>query len=246
MPADWDNFCAMAPAHPFEWSLARRVAVVIAASTCVAAVVVVTTDEATSTAGMRLARLGALGPLIASVSVLAVCGHARMRGEIAALEALGLSPWDAARGAAVAGWAFCFVTLVILVLPWADPQSLFPRFAPPIDWTIDVTRTVARSAAATILSDGTIELGARTVADGAGRPARWAAVACLAPIALSVPAWAVTPMKAMTRVASVLAAGGILVVVLHAVAAGRASTWCGLVAAVPLCAALIRARRTGG
>ena len=119
--------------HPFAWSLARRAAVVIAACACLAAVIVVTTDEATSTAGMRVARLAAMGPLLACLGVLAVCSHARLRGEIGALEALGMPPWEASRGAAVAGWAFSAVTLALLALPWVDPESLFPKFSPPID-----------------------------------------------------------------------------------------------------------------
>jgi hypothetical protein len=205
-------------------------------------VIVATTDEASNTAGMRIARLAALGPLLASLSVLAVCAHARARGEMAALEALGMAPWEAARGAAVAGWAFCAATVTVLALPWVDPESLFPRFSPSMEWVMDASGAAARSAAATVLVDGTIEIGARAIARESLGPARWAALACLVPIATCVPAWAVTPMKPVARVASILAAAGALIVVLHALAARRVGIWCGPIASVPLCASLIVAR----
>jgi hypothetical protein len=216
------------PLHPFAWSLAKRASVA--------------TDETTSTAGMRVARLAALAPLLACLSVLAVCGHARLRGEIGALEALGMPPWDAARGAALAGWAFGGVALVVLALPWVDPGSLFPRFAPPIDWVMDATGRAARSRAATVFADGTIEIGSRAVAGGTQSPARWAALACLSPMAACVPAWAVTPMRTAVRLATLLASAALLIVVLHLVASGRVGAWLGPIASVPLWAALFDAR----
>jgi hypothetical protein len=233
----------MTPADPFAWSLAKRAAVAIATAACLAAAIVMTTDEATSTAGMRIARLAAIGPLLACLGVLAVCAHARLRGEIGALEALGMAPWEASRGAALAGWMFCFATLVLLALPWVDPESLFPKFSPPIDWVMDPNGAAARSASATVLSDGAIEIGTRAMAHTPRSAARWAALACLAPIAFCVPAWAVTPMRASLRVASLLAAAALLLVVLHAVGAGRVSGGYGVFAALPLFASLVVARR---
>jgi len=106
--------------------------------------------------------------------------------------------------------------------------------------------TAARSAAATVLSDGTIEIGSRAIAHRAEGPSRWAALVCLAPLAAFVPAWAVTPMKAGRRVASLLASAALLIVVLHAVAAGRVGPWCGALAAAPLCVAMIVARKARG
>jgi hypothetical protein len=235
----------MALAHlpPFAWTLARRASVAMIVSAGLAAVIVVTTDEATSTAGMRFARLAALGPLVACLSVLSVCAHARVRGEIGALAALGMKPWEAARGAALAGWAFGLLALVPFALPWVDPGSLFPRFSPPIDWVMDASGASARSAAATVFADGAITAVRQGSARAAEVPERWAALACLAPIALSGPAWAVTPMSHGRRVASILAAGGLLIVVLHAIAAGRITALFAPVAAVPLLAASIVARR---
>jgi hypothetical protein len=73
--------------------------------------------------------------------------------------------------------------------------------------------------------------------------ARWAALACVAPLAACVPAWAVTPMRATLRLASLLAASSVLIVMLHAVAAGRVSGGYGVLASVPLWAAFVLERR---
>jgi hypothetical protein len=192
---------------------------------------------------MRLARLGALGPLLGCVSALAVCAHARARGEIGALEALGMRPWEAARGAAIAGWVFGVLSLSVFALPWADPSSLFPTFVPPIDWIVDLDGAAARSTAATVLADGTIVLAAQATARTAPSPGSAAALMCLAPMALVAPPWAVTPMRGRARAISVVLAAALLIVVLHAIAARRIGAWSGVFASVPLVVSVFAARR---
>lgn len=233
----------MSAVHPFASSLAKRVTLVSLAGACLAAAIVVATDERTSTTAMRIARLGALGPLIACLSVLAVCAHAHARGEIGALEALGMRPWEAARGAEIAGWAFGAMSLFVLALPWTDPSSLFPAFLPPLDWVMDAGGDAARSTAATVFADGTIRLAEHATARIASSPGSAAALACLIPVAFAGPAWAVTPMRGRLRVLSVSTAATLLIVVLHALAARRAAVWCGVFASAPLWAALTHARR---
>lgn len=228
---------------PFAWSLVSRTMAGTVAATCVAAAIIVATDEATSTLGMRAARLAALGPLLACLGALAVCAHARARGELGALEALGMKPWEAAHGAAVAGWACGVLATIALAMPGVDSSSLFPRFLPPIDWAMDASGASAKSSLATIFADGAIRMAQTGGGQGVHGPARWAAMACLAPIALGGPAWAVTPMRARERVGSGVAAAMLLIVVLHLIAAGRVSALWGPLAAVPLCASVIVARR---
>lgn len=230
--------------HPFAWWLARRTSAALVVCSALTSGIVVLTDEPANTMAMRLARIAALGPLLAGVSVLAVAGHARARGELVALEALGQKPWRAALGAAVAGWSFGALSLAVLMSPWADAQSLFPRLVPSIDWVIDASGSVARAGGASLFADGTIEMTSpSTVRTPAGGTA-FSAFLVLSPIALATPLWAVTPMSRSLRLASLFAATAGLVLALHLTAAGRVHGAFGALASVPLFAAVLRASRT--
>jgi len=229
--------------HPFARELARRTVAAIGTSAALAAGIMVATDETANTFAMRLARLAALTPLCAAVGILAVCAHASARGEIAALEALGAAPWEARRGAGIAGWVFGGVSLVVLASPWVDASSLFPRITPVIDWTMAADGLVARHAGLSVFADGSIEITRTRVTPVAGGPSGGAALACLAPLAFGVPAWAVTPMSKALRSGSLLATATFLVVVLHLIAADRMNAASGVLVSAPLYAALVYSRR---
>jgi hypothetical protein len=228
--------------HPFDWLLLRRSLLAAAIAAGVAASVVVTTDEATSTAAMRVARIAAFAPLIAAIAALFIVSHARSRGELRAIECLGVASWRAARGASLGAFLVAAMGTALLVSPWADAASLFPVVRSAIEWAIDPNGHAARAMGVVVSSDGSIALTARVAEQVRVAPAAWAALPCLLPIAATVSPWAVTPMSHATRGISVAAAGMAAVVCLHLVAAGRLAPSIGVVACVPLLAATVIAR----
>lgn len=210
----------------------------------VAAAVVVTTDEATSTAAMRVARMAALAPLVAALATLSVVAHARSRGELRAVECLGVPPWRAARGAAVAAAVVAALGMIALLTRWADATSLFPAVRSAVDWSIDANGRLASALGVVVSADGTIALTALAPHPARGSPAGWASLPTLAPLALFVPSWAVTPMSLAARGGSIAAAAGLAVVCLHLIAAGRVPPAWGAVTFAPLLAATTIARRS--
>lgn len=231
--------------HPFAWSLARRTLVALGASTALAAAAVVATDEPTNTAAMRIARMAALAPLLSCIAVLAVCAHARARGELRALAALGVSPWQACRGAALVGLMMGAAALVGLAGPWSDASSLFPRVLPAIGWVMSPDGYAAHFGGVTVFADGAIDVARMVPHRTPAGPGAGAALECVAPLALGVPAFAVTPMSSASRAAALLATAASLIVVLHLVAAGRLNGALGPIAGLPLFVALVSARARG-
>jgi hypothetical protein len=206
---------------------------------------VVTTDEATSTPGMRVARMAAFAPLIAAIAALSIVSHARSRGELRAVECLGVAPWRAARGASLAALIVGGSGIVVLMTPYADAASLFPLMRSAVDWTIDPSGDVAHSLGVLITSDGRIALMAQVAETARVRPAAWAALPSLAPLALAVSPWTVTPMAPALRLASVVAAGMTTVFCLHLIAAARCAPMVGVTAAIPLVVATLLGRARG-
>lgn len=209
-----------------------------------AVAIVVATDEATSTAAMRVARMAALTPLVAALATLSVVAHARSRGELRAVECLGVPPWHVARGAALAALWVGALGVSALLTRWADATSLFPAVRSAVDWTVDPNGELARAVGVVVSADGTIALTALTAHPARVTPAAWAALPSLAPLALSVPAWAVTPMTLLGRGGSIAAAAVLAVVCLHLVAVGRFPPALGAVTFAPLLAATAIARRS--
>jgi len=227
----------------FDRNLLVRALLVALVTSAVTAVVVACTDEATSTAAMRVARLAALAPVIASVSILGVVAHSVARGEVRALGALGVAPWEAARGAVAAGALVGIAGLVGLLSPWSDPSSLFPAVISVAHWTVDPAGDLARAAGAVVSSDGTVALTSSIASGHAGAPARLDAIPCIAPIALIVPGWAATPMSRLLRGVAVAASGMGAVTALHLIAASRVPPLAGSAAVIPLLASTWLARR---
>ncbi len=215
----------------------------MAAATVLTAGIVIATDEATSTAGMRLARMAALAPLITAASLLGVLLHARSRGELGALEALGATPWRATHGAAVAGAIGAAVSVVLLVSPWTDAASLFPAVHPALAWTLAPDGAAARAVGVIVRSSGAIDLTDSGAPPTLATLSPWAALPCIAPVACVVPSWAVTPMSSAARIGSVAATAMLAVTALHLVGAGRIPAAASVAVSLPLLAATILARR---
>lgn len=231
--------------HPFDWLLFRRSLLAAGVATGITAAVVVATDEATSTAAMRVARMSAFAPLIAAIAALSIVSHARARGELRAVECLGVAPWRAARGAALAALVVGCIGIVFLVSPYADAASLFPAVRSAIEWTIDANGHAARALGVVITSNGSITLAPRIAEMARVAPAAWAALPSLAPIAFAVSPWAVTPMPHAMRAASIAVAAMATVLCLHLVAAARFGPLVGTLASVPLILATLRGRARG-
>jgi hypothetical protein len=227
--------------HAFDRALFRRGLVAIGVLLVLAVGVVAMTDEATSTAPMRVARLSALSPVISAVALLGIGRHARARGELAALAALGAPPWRALRGAEWAGFVLAGAAVVALSTPWSDAASLLPSVHPGLDFELGARGARVASAGLFIDPDGAIHLGSAGVVTTELSPSHWAVVPCLAPVALLVPAWSVTPMPLARRAVSAGVTGVLVVASLHFIAAGRLLPVLASAACAPLLIAL-RAR----
>ena len=229
---------------PLDRSLFGRAALAVATGLLVAAGVIVLTDEASSSLGMRVSRLAALGPAVSAVAVLGVTAHTRSRGELRALEALGAPPWRAARGAAWAGWAAAGLVLLLLALPQADPSSLFPVLPPLVPWEFDPGGHAARAAGVVAFETGGLSFeAARASVEHAAPPGVLHALLCIGLVACLVPSWAVTPMSTLARAASGGLTAGAAIVLLHGMAASAAPAFTGALAAAPLAATTLLVRR---
>ena len=227
--------------HPFDRLLLRRSMLAATVATALAAGIVVSTDEAASTIAMRLARMAAFAPLIGAIAALSVVAHARSRGELRALECLGVPPWQAAHGAACGALLVSVAGVGVLLSPWADAASLFPIVHSAIDWTVDANGLAARTLGVVVSSDGHVALTG-TLQRVRTPPQAWAALPCFAPLAIAAPSWAVTPMSSSTRALSFALSGFAAVVCLHFVAAGRFSPLLSAVAVSPLLASTFNSR----
>lgn len=229
--------------HPYDHALFRRALFAIVVLTLLAAATVVATDEATSTAAMRMARIAAISPLVSAVAMLGVAAHARSRGELSALEALGAAPFRTLRGVELAGVVAAALGMVVLSLPSTDATSLLPAVHPVIDWHLVDGGSRAIAPGIVVHADGVIETTRAALAGPSRTRAAWAALPCIGPVACVVPAWSATPMLLARRLASGGATVVLVIVALHLVAAERIFPLLASVACAPLCIALWLSRR---
>ena len=230
--------------HPFDRSLCLRTLAFVAVVLVGVVAIVVTTDEAFSTLGMRVARVSAFAPAVAAIAAAVAIGRARARGELRALEALGSSPWRAARGATVAAWIVGAVAVAALLSPLADVESLFPVIAGKAAWTLEGGSLVDRAGGVRVAPTGAIELLDAAETTGARfRPTGAHAVLAIGPLAALTPPWITSPMKAGHRIVGGLAVGGLLIVLLHATAAGRVAPAFLMLGTSPLLVQIVASRR---
>jgi hypothetical protein len=227
----------------YDRALFGRALLALAALFALTAATVVATDEATSTLGMRLARISALAPLIVAVGILAVGGHARARGELRAVEALGVAPWISLRGAERAGAAVAAASLLVLVAPFTDATSLLPAVTPPIDWSVAADGSRATAPGLVVFASGAIQATGPATLPSFRHVASLAVVPCIAPVAGVVSGWAATPMALAVRLSSGVLTALLVIVGLHLVAAARVPAAFTALAALPMALSLWRARR---
>jgi hypothetical protein len=213
--------------------------------------VMAATDEGGSTPAMRIARLCAFTPALAALGAAATLELARSRGELRALEALGVSPWGAAFGATLGGWFLGGLAVVGLMLPWSDVAALFPTVTSHDTWVGNAGRAAQlldRAHGVAVGVSGAVHwVEALPLAEGVEpSPGRGAAIACFAPLAFVTPTWIAAPLPIARRGVEVALTFAIAVLVLHAVAAGRAVVWALPLAALPFAASAVLTHRFPG
>jgi hypothetical protein len=208
--------------HGFDRLLARRSLAFTALAFAVAIGVTISTDEPYSTLRMRVARLCAFAPALSAIGAAVTLAQARARGELRALEALGVAPFRIARGPMVTGWALGLVAALVLVSPFADPGSLFPALAAPAHWVVDKGALFDPVSGVRVLRDGSLELGKSAPALGAAFvPSGFVALLVVAPLSLFLPPWTGAQLGVFARLLAALFTLAAVVVLLHAAAAGR-------------------------
>jgi len=117
------------------------------------------TDEGHLSFGVRAGRTLPIAPLCSAIGAALALGTARVRDETRALEALGRSPGETARAAALgAATPSVLVALALAVSPAIDVSGFYPR--PPRGDTFTYADGAFASAS----------LGVRVAADGEPRP----------------------------------------------------------------------------
>jgi hypothetical protein len=208
--------------HGFDRLLARRALAYTVLALVIAVGVTLATDEPYSTIRMRVARWCAFAPALSAVGSAIALGQARARGELRALEALGVAPLRAGRGAMVASWVLGFVACAVLVTPLADVTSLFPVLAVPGRWVVDAGALFDPLTGVRVLRDGTLALSAGQPGRGtAFVPTGPLALFVVMPLALSMPPWSSAQLGWFARLGGALFTFGAVVVLLHAAAANR-------------------------
>jgi hypothetical protein len=193
------------------------------------------TDEPGNTARMRLARISALLPGLASLAGLTNLEQARFRGEIRALSALGRSPWSTARGVASAGWCVGLLAAGLVASGLADTNSLFPALLEPAAWQATNDQFVHSAHGVRISPDGTISLGQPSIPCALGQaPSRGVAVLAIALMGWAAPWWTVTPMGVKSRVFGFALAGTTTITLFHGLAIGVIGAHWLVLAALPL------------
>ncbi len=222
--------------HAYDRLLAVRTLLASLLLVLLAIGIVVATDEPLSTLQMRVARLSALAPAIVAIAIFVVLGQARARGELRALAALGEAPLRLGLGALCSGWAIGALTTLLLLSPLADVSALFPAVSTPAEWRFEAGRMIAPASGVSVAADGALELGLASAGDAGGAVSLHALSAALAvgPLGVAAPLWAVTSSAWHWRALAAAGSLALVLVLLHAVAAGRVPSVVLVLAALPL------------
>ena len=123
--ANWASIRVML--HGFDRLLARRALAFTAIAIAIAIGVTVTTDEPYSTFRTRVARLCAFVPALSAIGAAITLAQSRARGELRALEALGVAPFRMGRGPMVTSWALGFLAARGAGFPAVRPELAVSR-----------------------------------------------------------------------------------------------------------------------
>lgn len=171
----------------------------------VALLVIVTTDDGGPWA-RRVAMWAAVAPVLGALGTFATVRVAIARGEISALEALGVDPARAARGAAMGGVIAGALGVLVTASGWADLEALFPRPPDARAWTagddqalVEVTLGIRVDAGGDVTFVG--EAAAQEERTAVSRSAKNATIATLGLAAFACPLWVVEGLAASSPAA---------------------------------------------
>lgn len=193
---------------------------------CLVGVVMLSTDGAASGMGVRVALLGAMAPVIATVGASLATAQARARGELLAVTGLGVSPLRACAGSVLAAILIGSAGALAVASPQSDFTSLFPRI-PQTGWALDSRGAWFASAIGLAVGPhaGELRLLQTQTPLAPSCPAKAPVVFAIALLSVVLPVWSHAVPRWWERVAA--GAGSLFAAVLaiHLVAAGRLGVW---------------------
>ncbi len=216
-----------------DWLMARRACALSVGFAAVLALVVISTDEQSTTVGARFARFASLLAVAGSAGALRTTEQARSRGELRALEALGVAPSRASFGAALGGMVVGVAGAALMLSRSVDLSPLLPRLQGagvmfrPAGPGVAMERTLG----VWLQSSGVLLRAAaesphvgpdRLAVSGWLRPS---VAAALLVLAISAPYWASLSVGFARRVCVGGAAVVSCVLAFHLVGAGGAPAW---------------------
>ncbi len=232
------------PVHrAWDAALARRAAAVGLVTAAASLFIVAATDDGAPWP-RRLAMWAALLPIAGAIGAAAAVRLAASRGELRALEALGVEPARVVLGAGAGGMAIAALGPALAASRWSDLAALFPRPVVGRTWVADGAGLVEATLGVRASPGGGLALTGSTGAGVGGLEgplppgALGAAVATLVAAALVVPVWAALNAGGRPTGAPAAPAGGAMrralvglasvlsvIIAFQAVASGRLPAW---------------------
>jgi hypothetical protein len=210
----------------YDTLLARRSAALGLAIALLLFLTMLGTDDAGGTHASRLGRLAALTSLAGGAGAFLGAAQARSRGEIRALEAIGLTPFRASLGAVMGGAVVGLFGVALALVPGVDLSRLFPRALPAeAIWTREAAGWLDPAHGVHVTAEGLRWAGAPSYIDRAtSSPAPLAeTVVALAVAAVAFPLWATARERLPRRALVCFAVASAAIFVFHLVAAQRTS-----------------------
>jgi hypothetical protein len=207
-------------------SFARSLAIASVIALLTAAVMI-STDGEPAGSGRRLARLGAMAPVFGAIGSAIAIAQARARGEMIALESLGVRPMRAQAGALSAGFVLGLLGAVAAVCRGADLEALFPRVAQS-DW-IRLADGAWRSDSGGVrigpMQTDLVTFIAAGMSPAAWSPPRLPVMVAIALSGVVLPIWLQSRTRVWERIASGSSLAVVQVTLFHFVGAARVSAW---------------------
>ncbi|HMJ12596.1 MAG TPA: hypothetical protein VK524_14325 [Polyangiaceae bacterium] len=228
----------------FDRALAVRALAYGGLGSALALAVMLLTEEPSSTWPQRLARLCLFVPATAALASALSLAQARARGELVALAALGASPLRVARGPSLVAWALGALAVALVASPAADVSSLFPALRAQAHFRADTLGFSDLRHGVRVDPHGALHWLASSVEPQLRAQRGLEAALVTGSLSLVLPLWVSAELGVAVRVLGAALALGLVLVLLHAVAASRLGAPWLMSSALPLAfQALIGHRR---